>query len=141
MNRITPERVIQAYRQHPEIKPERQVFWERISMREVRCCGLTACALDGGSKPELLSRLPDMTVMEALAALHVSLGIEPCYANGFMHAWDGSRPEIPYQGRLKPSEEEQFDVGFKDGTAAALAVFGWDINRANGTDELIAAED
>jgi hypothetical protein len=115
MNRILPERVIDAY-QRTKLQPVRQSWVERRDEQggEQKCaCGLSAVLI----ADELMSfeEILEIEKQGHEPDAGQSLDISKQYERGFVCGFDG---EPMYPGR-----PDQFRLGWEDGQAAASAVF------------------
>lgn len=115
--RITPEQVAEAYRK-TNLRPARETYFDGAC-----ACGLGAMviAIDGDVGAEHLDAPDNDYVCDRLE-------ISESYRLGFVNGFDyGHDPELlaKHVVYLPPEHRitEEFDLGIKDGTAAAAAVF------------------
>lgn len=122
MVRISPGQVYVAYAQHPDIRPERQVYWDNTKEGEIRCCGLMACAYDAGAHQTCLAELGENTEeSDFYSVFEEYLGISRPYVNGYMHGFDGN--DVCPGNHPTGTDGVDFELGREDGKAAAALIF------------------
>lgn len=117
MNRIAPDRVVAAFKRHPQVQPVQDKFVGVDARGEtptvMECCGLTSQLL--GTEHALLAPDGPSSREHVCKRIAEVLGVSTHYAFGFSLGWDNT-------GLWCAPDSDEGRAGYEDGKAAWEAV-------------------
>lgn len=96
------QHILNGYRQHPKLKPERRVYYDKGEEGVILCCGMGAAIVDLGYEEELKQKKPSWISRAA-----GWLGRSEAWVCGFEEGWDGHDFVI-----MPPERQSDYEAGY-----------------------------